>query len=217
MVGALIGGLLPLVGAVVLYYTLENAKAKRDAQPVFAEMDAAFGRVPLSDGYTVVRSERQGGYYSLFGYQSPGEFRVYAALRGSGVADLKSALESAGFSIGQDYACTLVADRGSVNLYIEFHRYDPAVSLDITGVQCSPTSWPNVYVWVEITVLSPDGYGTFPRRGGQQVPGPRAGRHSDQLRGRRPADGTSGPFRPRLWRSHTEVTTCPSSWMCTST
>jgi hypothetical protein len=150
VVGALIGGLLLFVGAVVLYFHVENVKGKRDVQPVYAQMDVAFGRVPLPDGYTVVRSERQGGYYSLFGYQSPGEFRVYAAPRGSGVADLKSALESAGFSIGQDYACTLIADRGSVNLYIEFHRYDPAVSLDITGVQCSPTSWPNVYVWVDI-------------------------------------------------------------------
>jgi hypothetical protein len=156
ILGALIGGLLLLVGAVVLYFHVENVKAKRDAQPLYAEMDAAFGRVPLPDGYTVVRSERQGGYYSLLGYQSPGEFRVYAAPRGSGVADLKSALESAGFSIGQDYACTLIADRGSVNLYIEFHRYDPAVSLDIIGVQCSPTSWPDVYVWVEVTVLPPD-------------------------------------------------------------
>jgi hypothetical protein len=154
VVGAMVGVVLLLVGAVVLYYTVENAKAKRDAQPVFAEMDAAFGRVQLPDGYVVVRSERQGGYYNLLGYQSPGEFRVYAAPRGSGVADLKTALESAGFSIGQDYACTLIADRGSITLYIEFHRYDPAVSLDITGVQCSPTSWPQAYVWVSIGYIA---------------------------------------------------------------
>jgi hypothetical protein len=160
VVGALIGGLLLLVGIVVLLFTLRNVKAKRDAQPVFAEMDAAFGRVRLPHGYVVVRSDRQGGYYDLFGYQSPGEFRVYAAPRGSGVAELKAAIQSAGFSIGQDYACTLIADRGPVTLYIEFHRYDPAVSLDITGVQCSPSSWPNVYVWMDIWADPPVGYGT---------------------------------------------------------
>ena len=74
------------------------------------------------------------------------------------MAELKTAIESAGFSIRQDYACTLIADRGSVTLYIEFHR-NPAVSIDITGVQCSPTSWPNVYVWVDIWADPPDGYG----------------------------------------------------------
>jgi hypothetical protein len=156
VIGAVIGGLLLLVGIVAMLFTFKNVKARRDAQPVFAEMDAAFGRVQLPDGYAVVRSERQGGYYNLLGYHSPGEFRVYAVPRGSGVADLKAALESAGFSIGQDYACTLIADRGSVNLYIEFHR-NPAVSIDITGVQCSQTSWPNVYVWVSIVVLPLDG------------------------------------------------------------
>jgi hypothetical protein len=159
VVGGLFGALLLFVGAVVLYFHVENVKARRDAQPVFAEMDAEFGRVPLPDGYVLVRSERQGGYYNLFGYQSPGEFRVYAAPHGSGVADLKTAIEAAGFSIGQDYACTLIADRGSSTLYIEFHRFDPAVSLDITGVQCSPSSWPNVYVWVDIWAPPPDGYG----------------------------------------------------------
>src|SRR5438128_1362783 len=122
VLGGVIAGLLLLAGIVVLVFTLRNVKAKRDAQPVFAEMDAAFGRVRLPDSYVVVRLDRQGGYYSLFGYQSPGEFRVYAVPRGSHVADeLKTAIQSAGFSIGQDYACTLIADRGSVTLYIEFH------------------------------------------------------------------------------------------------
>ena len=93
VVGAVIGALLLLAGVVVLHYHLENVKAKRDAQPVFAEMDAAFGRVRLPDDYVVVRSDRQGGYYNLLGYQAPGEFRVYAAPRGSGVAELKTAIE----------------------------------------------------------------------------------------------------------------------------
>ena len=136
VVGGVIGGLLLLVGIVVLLFTFKNVKARRDAQPVFAEMDAAFGRVQLPDGYALVRSDRQGGYYNLIGYQSPGEFRVYALPRGSGVAELKAAIESAGFSIGQDYACTLIADRGSVNLYIEFHRTTEPI--DITGLHCSP-------------------------------------------------------------------------------
>jgi hypothetical protein len=151
------GGPLLFAGIVVLYFTVENVKAKRDAQPVFAEMDAAFGRVRLPDGYVVVRSERQGGYYGL-GYQSPGEFRVYAVPRGSGEAELKGALESAGFSISQDDACTIIADRGSITLYIEFHR-NPAESIDITGMQCSPTSWPTAYVWVAIWADPPPGYG----------------------------------------------------------
>ena len=159
VVGAAIGGLLLLVGIVVLFFTFKNVQAKRDAQPVFAQMDAAFGRVRLPEGYVVVRSDRQGGYYSLFGYQSPGEFRVYAVPRSSRVVDeLKAAIQSAGFSISQDYACTLIADRGPVTFYIEFHT-NPADSIDI-GSHCSPELWPHVYVWIEIMVLPPDGYGT---------------------------------------------------------
>jgi hypothetical protein len=159
VVGGLLGGVLLIVGGVALYFTVENAKAKRDAQPVFAEMDAAFGRVRLPGGYTVVRSERQGGYYNLLGYQSPGEHRVYAAPPGLRVTDeFKAAIRSAGFSIGQDYACTLIADRGSVTLYIEFHTTPEG--MDITGVDCSPEDWPHVYVMIEIMAPPPDGYGT---------------------------------------------------------
>src|SRR5438876_10738439 len=110
VVGGLIAGLLLLAGMVVLLFTLKNVKAKREAQPVFAQMDTAFGRVRLPDGYVVVRSDRQGGYYDLLGYQSPGEFRVYGAPLGSRVAELKAAIQSAGFTISQDYACTLIAD-----------------------------------------------------------------------------------------------------------
>ena len=49
--------------------------------------DAAFGRVRLPNTYTVVRSDRQGGYYDLPGYQMPGEYRVYALPRDSHAPD----------------------------------------------------------------------------------------------------------------------------------
>jgi hypothetical protein len=160
VVGALIGALVLLVGAVVLYFTVENAKAKRDAQPVFAEMDAAFGRVRLPEGYAVVRSERQGGYYDLFGYQSPGEFRVYAVPTNPAVPDeLKAAVQAGGFTITQsDESCTFIAERGPVLLYVEFHR-NPAVAIDITSSPCSPQLWPHAYVWIEIMGDPPAGYG----------------------------------------------------------
>jgi hypothetical protein len=159
LVVGVVGGLLLLVGAVALYFTVENAKAKRDAQPVFAEMDAAFGRVRLPEGYSVVRSERQGGYFSLFGYQSPGEFRVYAVPRDPQVADeLMTAIQAAGFSITQADECTFIAERGPVLLYVELHR-NPAVSIDITGIHCSPELWPHPYVWIEIEAGPPDGHG----------------------------------------------------------
>lgn len=140
-----------LAGIVVLVFTLRNVKAKRDAQPVFAEVDTAFGRVRLPDGYTVVRSERQGGYYGLFGYQAPGEFRVYAVPRGPRVSDeLMAAMQAAGFSINPAGDCTFWAERGPVLLYVEFHA-NPAESTDIVGLHCSPELWPHAYVWIEIT------------------------------------------------------------------
>jgi hypothetical protein len=160
VVGGVIGGLLLLAGIVVLLFTVRNVKAKRDAQPVFAQMDSAFGRVQLPKGYAVVRSDRQGGYYNLFGYQAPGEFRVYAVPRGSRVADeLMAAIEAAGFSIDPAGECRFWADRGQVTLYVEFHR-NPAESIDIIGSHCSPEMWPHVYVWIAIMAPPPDGYGT---------------------------------------------------------
>jgi len=160
VVGGVIAGLLLLAAIVVLVFTLRNVKAHREAQPVFAEMDAAFGRVPLPDGYVVVRSDRQGGYYGLFGYQAPGEFRVYAVPRDSRVADqLMAAIQSAGFGINQGGECTFWSDRGRVTLYVEFHS-NPAESIDIVGSHCSPELWSHAYVWIEIMAPPPDGYGT---------------------------------------------------------
>ena len=124
----------------------------------FAEMDAAFGRVRLPDGYTMVRSDRQGGYYDLLGYQDPGEFRVYGMPRDARVAEeLIAAVEAAGFSINQEDECTFIADRGPLVLYVEFHS--KAYAIDIVGPHCSPELWPHVYVWIEITAPPPDGYG----------------------------------------------------------
>jgi hypothetical protein len=158
VVGAVIGGLVLLVGVVVLLFTFKNVKAKRDAQPVFAEMDAAFGRVLLPYAYTMVRSDRQGGYYDLLGYQDPGEFRVYAVPRDARVAEeLMAAVEAAGFSINQEDECTFIADLGPVMLDVEFHS--KAYAIDIVGPRCSPELWPHVYVWIEITAPPPDGYG----------------------------------------------------------
>jgi len=160
LVGGVIAGLLLLAAIVVLVFTLRNVKAHREARPVFAEMDAAFGRVRLPDGYVVVRSDRQGGYYGLFGYQSPGEYRVYAVPRDSRIADqLMAAIQFAGFGINQAGECTFWADRGGVTLFVEFHS-DPAKSIDIVGSHCSPELWSHVYVWIEIMAPPPDGYGT---------------------------------------------------------
>src|SRR5438445_8763311 len=111
--GAVIGGLLLIAGLIALLFTIKNAKAKREAQPVFAEMEAAFSRLRLPNGYAVIRSERQGGYYDLLGYQSPGEYRVYAVPRDSRAVDeLIGAVEAGGFSVPQEDQCSFIADHG---------------------------------------------------------------------------------------------------------
>jgi len=146
-------GLCIVVGGLLLVALPITPIRHTKDKHAFAAMEGAFGRVRLPDGYVLVRSERQGSC-DVFGcYGITGEFRVYAVPRDSGAPDeLVSALEAAGFIVGQNYQCTIIADQGSIDLYLEFHSKPERI--DVPQPVCGTGVWPHVYLWVEITDLA---------------------------------------------------------------